>query len=179
MEDAGAAVAVKRLQDDIPQLVTEGGNFFRITRDQRRRHQVGEFGDEDLFRRVAHPGWIVNDKRLRVDALQKMGRGDIAHVEWRILTQKHDVHLREIHTLPFAEGEMIALDVAHLQWLDGRKDLAVAHGQTVGRVVEKLVATGLGLQGHCEGGIASDVDAGNMVHLDCDLANMRHEFRPR
>jgi hypothetical protein len=64
--------------------------------DQRFRHQVGELGDEDLLRRIAHPGRIVDHQRLRMDALEEMRRRDVVHVEGRILAQQHHVHLRQI-----------------------------------------------------------------------------------
>ena len=92
MEDAGAAIAVERLEDDVAMLLAEARGFRRVAGDQGRRHQVGELGDEDLFRRVAHPGRVVDHQRLRVDALEHMRGGDVVHVEGRVLAQQHHVH---------------------------------------------------------------------------------------
>lgn len=113
-----------------------------------------------------------------MDALEQMGRGDVAHVEGRILAQVNDVHLRQIDALLVAEREMIALDLAHLQRFDGSEDLAVAHGQAVGGIVKEFETTRLRFERHGEGGIAGNADAGDMVHLERDLADFRHDFSP-
>src|SRR5690606_9471802 len=60
MEDTGAAIAVERLHDDVAVLAAKGHDLRDILGDQGFRHQVGEFGDEDLFRTVAHPCRIVH-----------------------------------------------------------------------------------------------------------------------
>ena len=49
-----AAFAVKRLHDDVAVLGAERFDGVEIAGDQRRRHQIGKFGDENLFRRIAH-----------------------------------------------------------------------------------------------------------------------------
>jgi hypothetical protein len=86
-EDAGAAIAVKRLEDDVAIFLAKGDDLPAVAGDQGRRGQVGEFGDEQLLRRVADFGRIVDHQGLRVDALEQMGIGDVAHVEGRILTK--------------------------------------------------------------------------------------------
>ena len=53
-EHRAAAVAVERLHHDVAVLGAERLDLGEVARDQRRRHQLGKFGDEDLFRRVAH-----------------------------------------------------------------------------------------------------------------------------
>ena len=70
-----------------------------VARDQRRRHQLGELGDEELFRRVAHMRRVVDDQRLGVDALEQMRRGDVGHVEGRVLAQQHHVEAGEVGKL--------------------------------------------------------------------------------
>ena len=45
----------------------------------------GEFGDEDLFRRVAHRCRRVHHEGLGMDAPGYVGDGRIGHVEGRIL----------------------------------------------------------------------------------------------
>ncbi len=90
----------------------------------------------------------------------------------------HDIHVREIDAFLFAEREMIALDIAHLQRLDSSKDPAVAHSQSVGGVMKQFEATRLRFERHGKGGIAGNIDAGDMVHLERDLADFRHDFSP-
>ena len=67
-----------------------------IARDERRRHQVLEVQHEDLLGRVAHVRRIVDDQRLRVDALEQMRRRDVGHVERRVLPQQHHVPVGEV-----------------------------------------------------------------------------------
>ena len=43
--------------------------------------------------------------------------------------------------------------------------------------MEKLVAASLRFQAHRKGGIACNIDAGNMVHLDRYILDLGH-FRP-
>ena len=57
-------------------------------------------------------GRVVDHQRLRVDALEEMGRGDVAHVEGRVLAEQHHVEGREVGGLGVAEREVVALDVA-------------------------------------------------------------------
>ena len=94
--------------------------FGEIAGDQGRRHQVGKFGDENLFRGVADLCGIVDDERPRMDALKHMRRADIGEVERRVLAQQHDVARRQIGRTRLAKGEMIAGDVAHLERLHRR-----------------------------------------------------------
>jgi len=173
------AIAVERLEDHVAHLVAEAADLGGIAGDEGGRHQVGEFGDEDLFRRIAHPGRIVDDERLRMDALEQVRRGDVGHVEGRVLAQQHHVHGGQIDTLGRAERVVIALDVAQLHRLDGGVDLAVAQAQAVRRVVEEPVAAALRLETHGEGGIARDVDGRHMVHLDRDVLDLCHGKSPQ
>jgi hypothetical protein len=92
-ENAGAAVAEQRLQNDVLVLVSEGAEGARIGADQGRRHDIVEMRDEQLFRRVAHARRVIHDQRLRMDMLQDVRRRDVRHVERRILAQQHDVEL--------------------------------------------------------------------------------------
>ncbi len=109
-----------------------------------------------------------------MDALEQMGRGDIGHVEGRILAQQHHVHGRKVDPFRFAQREVVALLVAQFHRLYGGDDAAVAHGKPVGRIMEKLVAAGLGFQAHRKGRIPRDRDAGDMVHLDRNIGDIRH-----
>ena len=75
------------------------GDRGAVAGDQRRRRQLREFGDEQFLRRVPHVRRVVDDERLRMNALEKMRRGDVAHVEGRILTEMDHVERREIDRL--------------------------------------------------------------------------------
>ena len=98
-EDAGAAVAVERLDDDVAVLLAERADLVRVARDQRRRHQLGELGDEEFFRRVPHMRRVVHHQRLGMDALEEMRRGDVGHVEGRVLAQQHHVEAGQVGEL--------------------------------------------------------------------------------
>ena len=118
----------------------------------------GKLGDEDLLRAVAHPGGIVDDQRLRVDALEDVGRRDVVHVEGRILAQQHDVHLREVGAHGSPSEKWSPLTSRTSSGLDAGEDLAVGERQAVGRVVEERVAAPLRLQRQREAGVAGNGD---------------------
>ena len=96
-------------------LVAEGADLAQVRGDQGRRNEFGEFGDEEFFRRVAHLLRIVDHQGLGMDALQDMGRGDIGHVEGRVLAHQHHIRRRQVIDKGLAQREMIALDRAHIQ----------------------------------------------------------------
>ena len=177
MENAGAAIAVKRLNDDVAMLTAEVGDLERILGDQRFRHQIRKFGDENLFRAVAHPCRIVDHQRLRMDALQDVGRRDVVHVERRVLAQQDHVHFRQISAHRLAQLEMPPLLVRELHRFHPRHHLAVAEREPVRRVVEQLMATLLRFQRQCETRVAGDLHGGHMIHLDGDLQGHRLELR--
>jgi hypothetical protein len=165
-------------------LAPERLDLAPVAGDQRRRHQVGELRDEDLLGRVAHLRRIVDDERLRMDALEEMRRRDVGHVEGRILAQQHHVGLREVDPLGLAQGGMAALDVLDPQGLGRRGDAAVAQRQAVGRVVQEPVPAALRLDEEREGRVAGDPDALDRVHLDRDgeghrLISVRRPYPPR
>ena len=108
-----AALAVERLHHDVAVLGAERLDLGEVARDQRRRHQVGKFGDEHLLGRVAHVGRIVDHQRRRVDALQHVGRRDVGEVERRILAHQDHVEGGELVAARLAQREVIAHDVAH------------------------------------------------------------------
>ena len=91
VEDADAAVAVKRLDDDVLPGLTELEDPPAVRGDQGRRHEGGEFGDEQFLRRVPHMDGVVDHQGLGMDVLEKMGGGDVGHVEGRVLAHHHDV----------------------------------------------------------------------------------------
>ena len=64
---------------------------------------------------------------------------------------------------------MIAGLVAHRERLDARRNIAVAHHQLIGRVIEQRMAARLRLQQQGKSGIAANVDPLDRIHLDSDI----------
>ncbi len=91
-----AALAVERLHHDVAVLGAERLDLGEVARDQGRRHQLGEFHHEHLFRRVAHLRRIVDHQRARMDALEQVRGGDVGEVERRVLAQQHHVEFGEL-----------------------------------------------------------------------------------
>jgi hypothetical protein len=162
-------MAVERFHHDVAMLGAERLDGVEVARDQRRRHQVGKFGDEDFFGRVAHMRGIVDHQRLRLDAFQHVRGGDIGEVERRILAQQHDVEAGEVGKPRLAQSEMVAGGIAHLQRPHRRRDLVVALHQPVGRVIAERMAAALRLQQQRKRRIAADVDPFDRVHLHGDV----------
>ena len=94
-----AAFAVERLHHDIAvggaKLLDRG----EVAGDQGRRHQLGKFHYEHLFRRVAHLRGIVDDQRLRLQPLEQVGRRDVSEIERRVLAQQHHVECAQVGPL--------------------------------------------------------------------------------
>ena len=107
-EHRAAAMAVERLHHDVAVLGAERLDLGEVARDQRRRHQVGKFGDEHLLGRVAHARRIVHHEGLRVHALEQMRGGDVGEVERRVLAQQDHVELGQLDAARLTQGEMIA-----------------------------------------------------------------------
>ncbi|MNY21112.1 hypothetical protein D3C86_1546340 [compost metagenome] len=89
-----------------------------------------------------------------------------------------DIHGREIDTLRLRQGEMVALDVAQFHLLHRGVNLAIAHGKALRRIMEQPVSACLRLEAHGEGGVTGDIDAGDMIHLDRDVLDLRHAHVP-
>ena len=149
----------------------------------RRKAWLGEFGDEDLFRRVAHRGGRIHHIGLGVDALEDVGERDVVHVEGRVLPHQHHVVGREIGAAELPEPVVLALRL--VEDLDRRqlgRYRVVAQGKGVRRVIGYRVAAGLRLEHQREGRIAQGVDRGDGVHLDRDAELHRyltmHQRRP-
>ena len=140
-------------------------DFREIAGDQRGRHQVGKQGDEHLFGRVAHMRRVVNHERLRMDALEQVGRRHIREVERRVLAHQHDVERGQLDPLRLAELEVTAFVVVDGKRANRRKNSAVQHGEPVGRVIGQRMAPCLRFEQQSKGGIAADIDAVDGVHL--------------
>ena len=108
MEDAGAAVAEQRLDDQILVLVPEILDFKRVAGDQCRRHDPFEMRHQQLFRRVAHAHRVVHHQGLGVDMLKQMGGGNVRHVEGRVLAHQDNVHIGQIDRLAGAQMGVVA-----------------------------------------------------------------------
>ncbi len=165
-EYGGAAVAVERLQDDVAHLLAERLHVLSRARDDGGRHQVEEVEHEDLLRRVAHLTRVVDDQRLGVNALEKMRRRDVGHVERRVLAQQHHVALRQILHARSRQLVVAALLVVDFECRAARQQLVTVQGEVLRRVVENVVPALLRLEQDGEGGIAADVDPLDRVHLD-------------
>jgi hypothetical protein len=96
MNDPGPAIAKQRLQNDLAMLLPEGTDRLGIEGQQRRRHQLLEVQRKQLLRRIAHRRWIVDHQRpVFRQQFQEMGRGDVGHVEWRVLPHQDHVEAVE------------------------------------------------------------------------------------
>ena len=147
-------------------------NAFSVARSRaidRRRRQLGEAEHQELLGVVAHPERVVDDQRPRVDALEDVGRGDVAHVEGRVLAQPDHVLAGEVDRRLVPEREVVALLAPHLDRPAARRHPAVVERQPVGRVVEEPVPARLRLLHDPEGGIGGDVDPLDRIHLDGDV----------
>src|SRR5579864_7339533 len=114
-KNAGAAIAEKRLQDDVVMLVAKRDDRLAIARNERRRHQPIEMGCEKLFGRVADARRVVHDEDLAAQMLEHMRRRDVSHVEGWILPHQDHVHLREIEGLERAKLGRRFRIASHLQ----------------------------------------------------------------
>ena len=168
-EHARTAVAIERLQDDVAMLAAEGREFEGVAADQRLRHELRIVQHEELLRGVAHFLRIVDHQRLRMDRLQHVGGGDVAHVEGRVLAHEDHVIGTQIGAAFLAQREVIAGLVAHSNVATRGIQPAARQCQRPGLVVKQLMAAGLRLQHHGEGRVAPDVDRLDGVHLDGDL----------
>ena len=137
---------------------------------ERRRHQVGKLGDEQLLGRVAHLRGIVDDERAREPAAaaggsRRCSRGRTAG--------------------PGASGSRrnprarLRFSAPRVKWLPStsrtvsgghrREHLAVAQRHAVGRVIGQAMPARLRFQQQREGRIAADVDPRDRVHLHGDI----------
>ena len=146
-------------------LAAERCELDRITGDQRLRHELRVIENEELLRRVSHFLRVVHHQGLRVDRLQHVGRGDVAHVEGRVLAHQDNIFLAEITAALVAQRIVVALLVAHGDVIAGGEQRAAAQRQRLRLVIEQLVPAPLRLQHHGEGRITRDVDGLDRIHL--------------
>ena len=161
-------MAVQGLHDDGAVLGAERLDLRLVAGDQGRRHELREIEDEQLLGRVAHLGRVVHHQGPRMDPLQHMGRGDVGHVERRILAHEHHVDIGQIDTLHGTEGRVSALHILDPEGLDPRGHHLPLHGEAVRRVEQKVVASRLRFEEQGEGGVTGDPDRLDRVHLNRD-----------
>ena len=151
-EHAGPAVAEQRLQDDVAVLAPERADFVAVAGQQGRRHQFPEAQHKQLFGGVAHRRRVVDDKRpvLR-QQFEQMRRGDISHVEGRVLTHQHDVDAGEIELFKRAKAVMGARPPKDFERPAARVKPAVAQGQRVGQVMKQRMTAGLRFESEGKG----------------------------
>src|SRR5580704_9732367 len=92
-----------------------------------------------------------------------MRRGDVGHVEGRVLAHQHDVEPGEVELLELAEAVMIAVAAEHFERPAAGIETAIAQGQRLRQVVVQRMAARLR-----EGRIRVDVDRVDRIHLDRD-----------
>src|SRR4029079_16039014 len=98
-----------------------------------------------------------------------MRRGDIGHVEWRVLPKMPHVHLREIDIARMREAIVIFRRILHSETMAAGNQPAVAEREVGRRVIEYVVAAMLRLEQQREGRIAPDIDALDRVHREGDF----------
>ena len=103
---------MQRLHDDVAVLAPKRFDLRLIARDQRRRHELRIIHHEQLLGGVPNADRIVHDECCGRQPLQKMCRGDVGEIKWRILPQQHHIHRRKIEGRWLAERIVIAKHVA-------------------------------------------------------------------
>ena len=150
-------------------LVPEGADFVGVEGEDGRRHQLPEAQHEQLFRGVAHRGRVVDDERpILGQQLQQVRRGDVGHVERRVLAHQDHVDAFEVELLVVAEYVVGALPAEHFELAALGVEPAVAQGQRLRQVMIQRVAAPLRLERQRKGRIRVDVDRVDRVHLDRD-----------
>ena len=169
-EDAGAAIAIKRLQDDVALVAAEGREFLRIAGDEGGRHELAVAQHEEFLRRVPHFRRIVHHQRLGMNGFEHVRGGDVVHVEGRILAHVHHVITSRDRRAAFrpALRDCPARRAPRRpgQWPTERRAIK---GERIGVIAEDLVAAGLRFEHQREGRIALDGDALDGVHLEGGL----------
>ena len=168
-EHARAAIAVKRLQDDVPVFRLERPDRVEIAGDGRRRGEVREVQDQELFGVIPNPERIVDHKRPPGEVVKEVRRRDVAHVEGRILPQPDHVPGAEVHGFLRPERHVVPPHPAKFHPVPPRRDPACLVGQVIGRVEEQLAAPCLRFLGKPERAVGVDVDGADRVHLKGDL----------
>ena len=99
---------------------------------------------------------------------ENMGRGDVAHVEWRILAHQHHIRILQKDLFGLAHRRVIAGLAPQRHRPHPRIGASVAHGECMRFVIKKPVAAVLRLDAERECRIRVDIDVVDGVHLDGD-----------
>ncbi len=169
LEHRFAAIAVKRLHDDLFMLGEEFAGEAERAGDRGRRHEAGVIEHPQFLGRIADLGGIVDHQGLALDPLEQMGGGDVGEVERRILAHQHDVDVAaEIDDRRLAELEMGALDPLHRHRPGHRPQPPVRPAQILDRIIKEPMPARLRCEHDREGRIARDIDGLQRIHLDGD-----------
>ena len=169
LDHARPGRAVQGLEHHIAVAFVEIDQGDRVRADQGRRSQAGEMRDQQLLGRRPDLGGIVHHQSLWMHRLQQIGRGDIGHVEGRILAHQDDVDVfAEIQLHLLAEGDVVALRLAQGHRAGTAEQATILQRQGANIIDPLGVAAVLGRGHHQPGGVGLDVDRLNGVHLDRD-----------
>ena len=168
-EHTRTAISIKRLEDHIAMLGLKRLERFKIARNRGGRGQLWEIQNQKLFWVVAHPKRIVDDQRPGVDPVQKMRRGDVGHIKWRILTEPYNIEIFEIDRTLGAKVNVIALHASHGEIMPARCDIACLIGKLIRRIVEKPVPARLRLFSQTKRAVSIDINLSNRIHLKRDF----------
>jgi len=119
-------------------------------------------------------GRIVDDEGLWVDALEQVRRGDVGHIEGRVLAQEDDILGRQVDGARIFKGVVVADAIEDVEGGAAGHEAVAVQGEVLRRIVEDCVAAAAGLQQDGERGIPTDVDPVNRIHLTCDLQRLAH-----
>ena len=97
-----------------------------------------------------------------------MRRGDIGHVEGRILPHQDDIDTGQIELLERAKAVVVALPAHDFERPRAGIKPPVVQRQGVGQIMEQGMPAGLGFEGQSKGRIRIDVDRIDRIHLDRD-----------
>ena len=163
-ENARAAHAVERLEDDVVVLGMKAFDVQRVARDQGRTDELGPFQDGQFFRMVAQrAGLVEHPGALALGLLQQVGGVEKFAVERRVLAHHHRVEVLE--RLPALIGLVLG-GAEPVHRITGERDVAhnCGHGlaalphDVLGFAGADLVAAGLRLAHHGKGGVLVDLE---------------------
>ena len=140
-----------------------------VSRHKGRRQQPLKQYRKDFFRCIAHCSRIIDHQSVGVNALKKMGGGNIIHIKRRVLAHQHHIHRRQIGQFCRPQRKMRARLIGHFKSVQAGADFAVQHDQRIRRVIIKRMAARLRLQRQRKTGVADNVNIGNRVHLNGDF----------
>ena len=159
-EDAHAAHAVERLQDDVAVLGVEALDVAFVARHQRRPDELRKLEDRELLRVVAQRARLVEDTRaFALGLLEQVRRVEVLAVERRVLAHHDGAEIGQRHRRRLAGREPVARvagqrDLAHV----GGDAAAALPGQVLRLADEQRVAARGGLAHHREGRVLGDLE---------------------